>query len=107
MPPPKVRRASGSAWYAGPVGWVDGAGDGEFAVALRSAVVQGDHAWLFAGNGSNGETNRTCVNFVSNTVDITTGVGFVDYYLRIKQAEVARFQSEVTEWEQKEYFDLF
>ena len=35
------------------------------------------------------------------------GDGFVDYYLRIKQAEVARFQSEVTEWEQKEYFDLF
>jgi glutamine synthetase len=35
------------------------------------------------------------------------GDGFVDYYLRIKQAEIARFQSEVTEWEQKEYFDLF
>jgi glutamine synthetase len=35
------------------------------------------------------------------------GDGFVDYYLRIKQAELARFQSEVTEWEQKEYFDLF
>jgi glutamine synthetase len=35
------------------------------------------------------------------------GDGFVDYYLRIKQAEIVRFQSEVTEWEQKEYFDLF
>jgi glutamine synthetase len=35
------------------------------------------------------------------------GDGFVDYYLRIKQAEIARFQSEVTDWEQKEYFDLF
>jgi glutamine synthetase len=35
------------------------------------------------------------------------GDGFVDYYLRIKRAEIARFQSEVTEWEQKEYFDLF
>jgi glutamine synthetase len=35
------------------------------------------------------------------------GDGFVDYYIRIKQAEIARFQSEVTEWEQKEYFDLF
>jgi glutamine synthetase len=35
------------------------------------------------------------------------GAGFVDYYLRIKQAEIARFQAEVTEWEQKEYFDLF
>ncbi len=43
-------------WYAGPVGWVDGTGDGEFAVALRSAVVQGDHAWLFAGNGIMGDS---------------------------------------------------
>jgi glutamine synthetase len=31
----------------------------------------------------------------------------VDYYIRIKQAEIARFQSEVTAWQQKEYFDLF
>jgi glutamine synthetase len=35
------------------------------------------------------------------------GSAFVDYYLHIKQAEIARFQSEVTDWEQKEYFDLF
>jgi glutamine synthetase len=35
------------------------------------------------------------------------GKGFIDYFLRIKQAEIARYQSEVTEWEQKEYFELF
>ena len=35
------------------------------------------------------------------------GRKFVDYYLRIKEAEIARFQSEVTDWEQKEYFELF
>lgn len=35
------------------------------------------------------------------------GKGFIDYYLRIKEAEIARYQSEVTEWEQKEYFELF
>jgi glutamine synthetase len=35
------------------------------------------------------------------------GQSFVDYYLRIKEAEVARFQAEVTEWEHKEYFELF
>jgi glutamine synthetase len=35
------------------------------------------------------------------------GAGFVDYYTRIKEAEIARFQAEVTEWEQREYFDLF
>jgi glutamine synthetase len=42
------------------------------------------------------------------------GDGFVDYYLRIKEAEIARYRAEesedspeVTHWEQKEYFDLF
>jgi glutamine synthetase len=35
------------------------------------------------------------------------GKSFVDYYLRIKEAEIARYQSEVTEWEQREYFELF
>ncbi len=38
-------------WYAGPVGWFDAAGDGEFAVALRSAVLRGEEAFLFAGGG--------------------------------------------------------
>ena len=38
-------------WYAGPIGWVDAGGEGEFAVALRSALVRDTRAWLFAGNG--------------------------------------------------------
>jgi isochorismate synthase len=38
-------------WYAGPVGWLDAAGEGEFAVALRSAVLQANTATLFAGCG--------------------------------------------------------
>lgn len=38
-------------WYAGPVGWFDAAGDGEFAVALRSAVLRGKEAFLYAGGG--------------------------------------------------------
>jgi menaquinone-specific isochorismate synthase len=37
--------------YAGPVGWMDGAGDGEWALALRSAEVHGDTVRLFAGCG--------------------------------------------------------
>ena len=37
-------------WYAAPIGWV-GTEGGEFAVALRSAVVRGRDAWLFAGSG--------------------------------------------------------
>jgi len=35
------------------------------------------------------------------------GAGFVDYFCRIKEAEIARFNAEVTEWEQREYFELF
>ena len=37
--------------YAGPVGWVDSDGDGEFAVALRCAEIEGPRAVLYAGNG--------------------------------------------------------
>ena len=35
------------------------------------------------------------------------GQSFVDYYCRIKEAEVARFNLEVSDWEHREYFDLF
>lgn len=38
-------------WYAAPVGWFDAAGDGTFAVGIRSAVATDDTATLFAGNG--------------------------------------------------------
>jgi glutamine synthetase len=31
---------------------------------------------------------------------------FVDYFVRLKQAELDRFLSEVTDWEQREYFSL-
>ncbi|MGH3412006.1 MAG: isochorismate synthase [Marmoricola sp.] len=37
--------------YAGPVGWMDAAGDGEFGIALRSAEVGNDGIRLFAGCG--------------------------------------------------------
>jgi menaquinone-specific isochorismate synthase len=37
--------------YAGPVGWMDAAGDGEWALALRSAEVHGGTVRLFAGCG--------------------------------------------------------
>jgi len=38
-------------WYAGAVGWIDGRGDGELAVALRCGLLWEDGARLFAGNG--------------------------------------------------------
>lgn len=37
--------------YAGPVGWVDGRGDGELGIALRCAQLDGATARLFAGCG--------------------------------------------------------
>lgn len=37
--------------YAGPVGWMDARGDGEWGIALRSAHVQGNQVRLFAGCG--------------------------------------------------------
>jgi glutamine synthetase len=35
------------------------------------------------------------------------GEAFVEYYCRIKEAEIARFDLEVSDWEHREYFDLF
>ena len=37
--------------YAGPVGWMDATGDGEWGIALRSAEVSGNRVRLFAGCG--------------------------------------------------------
>jgi menaquinone-specific isochorismate synthase len=39
------------SWYAAPIGWVDMAGNGEFAVGIRSALLRGNQARLFAGAG--------------------------------------------------------
>jgi menaquinone-specific isochorismate synthase len=37
--------------YAGPVGWVDARGNGEWGIALRCAELNGTGARLFAGCG--------------------------------------------------------
>jgi isochorismate synthase len=38
-------------WYAGPIGWIDASGNGEFVVALRSALIADTEATLFTGCG--------------------------------------------------------
>jgi menaquinone-specific isochorismate synthase len=38
-------------WYAGGIGWLDSAGEGRFAVALRCALVWGERARVWAGAG--------------------------------------------------------
>jgi isochorismate synthase len=44
-------------WYAGPIGWMDVHGDGEFVVGLRSALVSQAGATLFSGCGIVGDSD--------------------------------------------------
>ena len=44
-------------WYAGPVGWTDSSGDGEFCVALRCALLRGPTATCYAGCGIMGDSD--------------------------------------------------
>jgi menaquinone-specific isochorismate synthase len=48
-----IRRVepAGRGRYAGPVGWLDAQGNGEFAIALRCGVIREDQATLYAGGG--------------------------------------------------------
>ena len=43
--------------YAGPAGWVDAGGNGAFAVAIRSAEIDGNEARIFAGVGVVGDSD--------------------------------------------------
>lgn len=38
-------------WYGAPIGWLDSSNNGEFAVAIRSGLIQGQEVSLFAGCG--------------------------------------------------------
>jgi glutamine synthetase len=40
---------------------------------------------------------------------LRAGLGdmFIDYWLHLKRAELARFNAEVSDWEQREYFTIF
>ncbi len=38
-------------WYTGGLGWSDGNGDGEFAIALRCGLIRGAEAGVYAGAG--------------------------------------------------------
>lgn len=47
----RVREVGPRGWYAGPLGWMDETGNGEFWVALRCALLHDDEATLYAGAG--------------------------------------------------------
>ncbi len=38
-------------WYAGPIGWLDRSGNGEFSVAIRSALLEKNDVEIYAGCG--------------------------------------------------------
>lgn len=38
-------------WYGAPIGWIDYKLDGQFSVAIRSAVTQDRRVWMYAGAG--------------------------------------------------------
>lgn len=38
-------------WYAAPIGWLNGEGEGTFGVGIRAGYIQGDRARIFAGAG--------------------------------------------------------
>lgn len=38
-------------WYGAPIGWIDNKLNGQFGVAIRSAVAQDRRVWMYAGAG--------------------------------------------------------
>lgn len=50
---PRIREIEGVArgLYAGALGWINARGGGEFFVGIRSALIDGDHARVYAGAG--------------------------------------------------------
>jgi glutamine synthetase len=54
-------------------------------------------------------TLSEALQFLKSDEALKDGFGhqFIDYYCRIKEGELARFNAEVSEWEHREYFDLF
>ncbi|MFM9107740.1 MAG: isochorismate synthase MenF [Chloroflexota bacterium] len=47
----RAREGFDRGWYAGPVGWCGPGGDGCFCIGIRSALVRGNEAILYAGCG--------------------------------------------------------
>ena len=79
-----IRRHEGfdRGWYAAPLGWVDARGNGEFIVGLRSALLQGDQARLYAGCGivrssdPASEYEETCIKLSAMQLALQSRGGF-------------------------------
>ena len=46
-------------WYAAPIGWLNGNGEGNFGVGIRAGYIQGDRARIFAGAGIRSEEHTS------------------------------------------------
>lgn len=47
----RAREPAARGWYAGAVGWLGPGGSGDLWVGIRSALIEGPRAWLYAGVG--------------------------------------------------------
>jgi isochorismate synthase len=64
-------------WYAGPVGWVDGHGSGEFAVAIRSGLVKGGGTKVAEGRSAAGEATSRPAGQAAREALLYAGCGIV------------------------------
>ena len=78
--------------YAAPLGWVDERGDAEIVVALRSAVIRGARAHLYAGAGIV-EASDPAAEYVETTAKLramSDALGLSDGALRGRASTSAR-----------------
>jgi menaquinone-specific isochorismate synthase len=67
-------------WYAGPLGWLDRHGNGDFVVALRSGVIEGPEATLFAGCGivADSDPDREWDESSAKLLSLSTALGRIE-----------------------------
>jgi glutamine synthetase len=72
-------------------------------------IVASSHVTRPRAEGSSPRTLAEALACLKEDEALCAGLGktFIDYYCRIKEAEIARANLEVSDWEQREYFDLF
>lgn len=87
----RIHEGLDRGWYAAPVGWL-GRNGGEFGVALRSALVDGHVATLFAGCGIMGDSDPD-EEYAESAVKLRpmlTALGAADALTGVSEPEAAR-----------------
>jgi isochorismate synthase len=73
-------------WYAGPVGWMDRNG-GEFAVALRSGIIDGPSFALYAGCGIVADSNPA-QELAESTLKLDPMLSAISASLEVEEREL-------------------